>query len=189
MKLSEHFDDYEFTCKCGCGKNNVKQELVDKLEQLFALMDARVIIVTSGCRCAVHSVRVGGSATDGHTCGIAADIQVQKKDGSWYSGYDIAEAAERIGFTGIGVMNGACHVDIRNSDNYVNSHWFGSEIDGNDWVETFQRGTKFPGQKEVTTTDLQLALIARGYDCGPADGIIGPKTTEAMKKALINLWF
>ena len=35
MKLSEHFDDYEFTCKCGCGKNNVDQNLVNKLEELF----------------------------------------------------------------------------------------------------------------------------------------------------------
>ena len=86
-------------------------------------------------------------------------------------------------------MNGACHVDIRNSSNFVNSHWFGDEITGNDWVETFQRGTQFPGQKEVTVADLQLALIAHGYDCGPADGIIGPKTTEAMKRALIDLWF
>jgi len=35
---------------------------------------------------------------------------------------------------------------------------------------------------------LQLALSAHGYDCGQADGVIGPKTTAAMVKALSDLW-
>ena len=163
MKLAEHFDSSEFTCKCGCGGNKIDQRLVDMLEKLFKLMNARVIIVTSGYRCPTHSVRVGGSPSDAHTLGYAADIKVQKQNGSWYTAEDIAEAAERIGFGGIGLMSGACHVDIRHLGGYKNSHWFGDERTGNDNIRTFQRGTKFEGEvTKATSSTPKIQLVIDG---------------------------
>ena len=147
--LTAHFDREEFTCPCGCNRNSIDMRLVNRLEQLHDLMGAKAIIVTSGYRCPTHSVRVGGSTTDAHTKGYAADIKVQKSNGEWYSAEDIAEAAERIGFGGIGLMSGACHCDIRDLGGYKNSHWFGDERTGNDNIETFQRGTKFPSRSVV----------------------------------------
>lgn len=144
--LSEHFDISEFRCKCGCGKGAPSKLLLTRLEKLHKLMGAKAIIVNSGYRCPAYSVRVGGSATDAHTRNIAADIVVKKQDGSLYKAEDIAEAAERIGFGGIGLMNNACHVDTRDSETYTNNHWFGDERDGRNYIKTFQRGTTFPGE-------------------------------------------
>lgn len=145
MKLSEHFDSKEFLCKCGCGQGSPSELLVTRLEQLYNLMDAKAIIINSGYRCPAYSVKVGGSATDAHTRGIAADIVVKKQDGTLYTAEDIAEAAERVGFGGIGLMNNACHVDTRDSESYVNSHWFGDERDGRNYIKTFQRIRRITG--------------------------------------------
>jgi hypothetical protein len=146
--LSAHFDKSEFRCQCGCGGENPSKKLIERLEKMFTLMDAQSIIVTSGYRCPNYSVSIGGYRNDAHTCNIAADIIVNKQGGGTYTSEDIAEAAERIGFGGIGLMNGACHVDNRDSESYVNNHWFGDERDGRNNIKTFQRGTVFPGEQK-----------------------------------------
>lgn len=46
----------------------------------------------------------------------------------------------------------------------------------------------FSPDNSADVKDLQLALITRGYDCGPADGVIGPRTTNAMFYALCDMW-
>ena len=146
--LSKHFDKSEFRCQCGCGGENPSAKLIERLEQLFDLMDAKSIIITSGYRCPNYSVSIGGYRNDAHTCNIAADVIVNKQGGGAYTSEDIAEAAERIGFGGIGLMSGACHLDNRDSEPYVNNHWFGDERDGRNNIKTFQRGTVFPGEKK-----------------------------------------
>lgn len=140
MKLTAHFDSSEFTCKCGCNKNYIDRKLVEKLENLRGDMNAHSIVITSGYRCPSHSVAVGGQSTDAHTVGIAADCIVYKEKGIPYDVETVAEYAERLGFTGIGLMkDNAIHLDIRSKDNYKNSHWFGDERTGNDYIVTFQR--------------------------------------------------
>ncbi len=54
----------------------------------------------------------------------------------------------------------------------------------------FEKSSKrtFSPDNSADVKDLQLALITRGYDCGPADGIIGPRTTNAMFRALCDMW-
>lgn len=187
MKLSTHFDSSEFACKC-CGKSiTMSKLLIDRLEKMHSYMNAKAIYVNSGYRCESNPY---GKKTDAHRCGIAADIRVQKQDGTYYTSQDIAEVAERIGFGGIGLMlPDSCHVDTRDSEPYSNDHWFGNETTGNDFIKTFQRGTKFPGENSKPDIKaIQTALRAHGYDCGAVDGIVGPKTTAAMAKALSDLW-
>lgn len=129
MLITKHFNTSEYECKC-CGNIKLDKRLFDMLEKL-RVKAGKPIIITSGYRCPKHSVNVGGYANDAHTVGIAADITI---DG--YTPWEVAAMAEEIGFTGIGVMSGATHVDIRNSDNYSNSHWFGDERTGEN-VATF----------------------------------------------------
>lgn len=158
MKITEHFDRDEFKCKCGCNQNYISKDLIEKLETLHKAMKAHSIIITSGYRCPKHSVAVGGSSTDAHTVGIAADCIVYKERGIPYSVEDVAEVAERLGFTGIGLMNGAIHLDIRNSSNYKNSHWYGDERTGNNDITTFQRGNS-----AKTTLNITVEINGKKY--------------------------
>lgn len=171
--LSAHFDSSEFRCKCGCGKCNPSQLLITRLEKLHTLMHAKSIIINSGYRCPNYSVRVGGSAMDAHTRNIAADIVVKKQDGTLYTADDIAEAAERIGFGGIGLMNNACHVDTRDSETYANKHWFGDERDGRNYIKTFQRGTVFPGEtKPESQPQKKTMKVTVEYDDHTYSGLL-----------------
>lgn len=43
-------------------------------------------------------------------------------------------------------------------------------------------------EKTVDIKAVQKALNAHGYDCGAADGIAGPKTLNALIKAISDLW-
>ncbi len=64
----------EFTCKCGCGTNNISVALVGKLQ--IARTNAGVpFIVTSACRCEKHNKDVGGVKNSFHTQGLACDIK------------------------------------------------------------------------------------------------------------------
>ena len=188
--LSTHFDSSEFFCEC-CGRSKTMSKLlIDRLEKMFTIMDAKAIYVNSGYRCESNP---WGSKTDAHRRGIAADIKVQKKDGSWYTSWDIAEVAERLGFGGIGLMlPDSCHVDTRDTEPFVNNHWFGNEytygsIPQNDWIRTFQRGTVFAGEKNVSADIVSLQQILNNGGANlVVDGIAGNKTISAVRKYTVE---
>ena len=75
-QLSPHFRSSEFQCKCGKAHDTlISDELVSKLEALYAKLNCSKIIVTSGYRCVTHDKNVGGSGTGQHTKGTAADCR------------------------------------------------------------------------------------------------------------------
>lgn len=68
-----HFKKEEFTCKCGCGLNNMNEEFI------FTLDEARDIAqipfkINCGFRCEKHNKEVGGVTDSAHTKGLAVDI-------------------------------------------------------------------------------------------------------------------
>jgi hypothetical protein len=72
----QHFKKSEFTCKCGCGLNNIQLEVVkiaDEVREHFG----NPAIVTSGSRCSKHNTEVGGVANSRHLQGKAIDMYVQ----------------------------------------------------------------------------------------------------------------
>lgn len=161
--LSEHFDSSEFACKCGCGRSiKMSTILIERLEKLHALMGAKAIYINSGYRCENNPY---GFKTDAHRKGIAADIRVQHKNGDYYTSEDIAEAAERIGFGGIGLMEpDACHVDTRDIEPYDNNHWFGNETTNENFIKTFQKGTIFPGEvQNAVSKEIKVILEIEGH--------------------------
>lgn len=171
--LSAHFDKIEFRCPCGCGEENPSKLLITRLEQVFDIMDAASIIVSSGYRCQNYSPTAGGYRNDAHTCNIAPNIIVNKKGGGCYKAEDIAEVAERVGFGGIGLMNNSCHVDDRDCEPYVNNHWFGDERDGRNNVKTFQRGTVFPGEKYAKKpAEKKTMKVTVNYDDHEFTGLL-----------------
>ena len=107
MKDTIHFKAREFECKCGCGGNEMHQEVVDKLEQARQLAGVPFVI-NSGYRCAKHNKKVGGVPGSSHTLGWAVDIKA--KDGA--SRYHIVSALTTVGFTRIGIDKSFIHVDM-----------------------------------------------------------------------------
>lgn len=74
--ISEHFNRSEFACKCGCGFDTVDIELIEILETVRHRF-MRPITITSGCRCADHNYKIGGSKDSQHIKARAADFKVQ----------------------------------------------------------------------------------------------------------------
>ena len=150
-QLSNHFKLSEFVCKCGkCNGANPSPMLLRKLELLHTGLNCKYILVTSGYRCPEYSVKVGGYMNDAHTKNIAADVICYAQNGNIIPVETVAAYAEKIGFTGIGLMSGgAIHLDIRNKTNYYNDKWFGDERTGKD-VTTFQNYTQIADDNIVT---------------------------------------
>ena len=139
-QLSNHFKLSEFVCRCGkCNGANPNTKLIRLLEILRSNLNCKYITVTSGYRCPEYSVKAGGYSTDAHTKNLAADVICYDQNNRIIPVETVAAAAERIGFTGIGLMNGgAIHLDVRDETNYYNGHWFGDERTGEDHIKTFQ---------------------------------------------------
>jgi uncharacterized protein YcbK (DUF882 family) len=102
----KHFNPEEFTCRCGCGLNNINLQLVGALD--MARKDAGVpFTISSGCRCSTHNRHIGGVSDSAHVGGYAVDIQVRN-------------SAERLRvlkslvryFDRIGMDRNFIHVDI-----------------------------------------------------------------------------
>lgn len=132
-QLSPHFNVSEFRCKCGREHEIlIADELIQKLEKLYAALNCSKIIVTSGYRCTAHDKSVGGSSKGQHTKGNAADICCYGQDGQPISSKTVCCKAQDIGFTGIANITAAyiyTHVDVR-----TGSKWYGDEVKGNSTV-------------------------------------------------------
>lgn len=117
IQITTHFNSREFKCKCGKSHEfKVNEKLVEKLEQLHKALNCSKIIITSGFRCPEYSVKVGGSATDQHTQGYAADFICYDSAGKEIDGRKVSCACQDLGFTGIARCKnsfGAVHGDTR----------------------------------------------------------------------------
>lgn len=71
----KYFKQREFECKCGCGLNNIHDELVRKLDELRGFYGEPLIIV-SGCRCEIHNLLVRGEKSSSHLDGWAVDLRI-----------------------------------------------------------------------------------------------------------------
>lgn len=90
----KHFKKSEFTCKCGCGLNNIQLGVVkiaDEVREHFG----SPAIVTSGTRCSKHNAEVGGVANSRHVKGKAIDMYVQNV--SWYDLLEYLRKLEQKG--------------------------------------------------------------------------------------------
>ncbi len=75
-------------------------------------------IITSGRRTPAHSIEVGGTATDSHTKGLAADIACKDDTEAW----QIIMGALAAGFKRLGRGKGHIHMDI-DPDEPQNIFW------------------------------------------------------------------
>lgn len=109
--ITKNFSQVEFTCKCGCGSDHIKYELVSVLQRIRDTVN-RPVIILSGVRCRTHNAKVGGAKASKHVLGEAADIRV-----NGYTPSQIAKIANGI----LGQRGGVkaytsqnfTHVDVR----------------------------------------------------------------------------
>ena len=97
MIHGKYFTAEELACR-HCGAHGVKQELVDRLDQLRELAGFP-LPVTSAYRCPNHPRELGKESTSGaHVLGLAADLRV-------FGGRALAvlRIALTLGFTGVGL--------------------------------------------------------------------------------------
>lgn len=163
-QISEHFNAFEFKCKCGGNHDfHVSEELVQKLENLRAVLNCSKINISSGYRCIAHDKAVGGSGTGQHTKGNAADICCYDRNGDIISSKIVCCTAQDIGFTGIANINSAytyTHVDVRQGK------WYGDETRGMSYC--------IPGKDFYSYFGIEKGAKAmyKGIDVSEHQGII-----------------
>jgi uncharacterized protein YcbK (DUF882 family) len=115
IKVSKNFMLSEFQCKDGSELVKLDENLLDKLQQLRDMVGP--VQIVSAYRTPEYNKKVGGAPKSQHVEGKAADIKVKGM-----TPLQVAMAAEKVGFTGIGVYthdgNSFTHVDVRASKSY-----------------------------------------------------------------------
>ena len=110
----KHFKKEEFTCKCGCGMNNIDLKLVKILDEIREYF-GQAVVISSGCRCKNHNAKVGGVQGSRHVSGKAADIIVRNvsKDKVLAKCKEyVANGRARYTYTNNSNMGNAVHIDI-----------------------------------------------------------------------------
>jgi len=101
-----HFTKEEFSCKCGCGANEVKTDLINRLE-IVRQMYGKPMRINSGHRCEQANRAAGSRSSSSHVIGEAADIGcTNSKDRDELVGY------LRTQFQRMGIHKLFIHVDI-----------------------------------------------------------------------------
>ena len=72
-KDTKNFKVSEFACKCGCGKDDIDQRVIDMAQAIRDELGVPVR-VNSGCRCEKHNAKSGGVKGSKHVLGKAADL-------------------------------------------------------------------------------------------------------------------
>ena len=119
----KYFTLEEFTCKCGCGKNHIDENLIvllDKIRQHCGFP----FVINSGYRCPAHNKSVG-STSQNHTSGKAADIEIPGDR----SRHKIIKHSLMFGIDRIGIYAGFIHLDIMDLPPAI-------------WLQPFETGEK-----------------------------------------------
>lgn len=120
----KYFDKEEFTCKCGCGINNISDQFINKLNiarKYAEIIDPKCckFYINSGCRCKKYNKVIGGHEKSRHIAtnkiiSDAADIKVVND----HHRSVILTALIIAGFKHIGFATNYIHVDNKNKYGY-----------------------------------------------------------------------
>lgn len=98
----------DFACKCGCGENLIKDEIVKLCNEIQNEVGGSLTI-NSGYRCKTHNSSVGGKSNSQHLLGNAADISCSNIP-NLKKVCKRMQAASKIG--GLGLYPTFVHIDI-----------------------------------------------------------------------------
>ena len=95
----DNFNREEFACKCGCGTNHIKDELIDVFQDIRTVSGVSMT-VNSGYRCPNHTVEASKHKGPGeHSEGWCGDIGISHLDAFKVLGAAMANPK----VTGIGI--------------------------------------------------------------------------------------
>lgn len=177
--LSKNFTRKDFKCPCGCTRQMVDSELVEKLQAIRDKL-GKAIKVTSGYRCITHNAAVGGSSGSKHRYGMAADWRLEDRS---LNPVALGILASAVGFGGIGIYwyagNMFCHADTRGTK----ATWLCDAK--KHYPSTTYLKFVLPTIRRGCTGDANRAatkMLQRLLGLTP-DGIFGEKTENALLKA------
>jgi zinc D-Ala-D-Ala carboxypeptidase len=110
---SKYFRIDEYKCKCGeCGTCQISDNALYMFDRIRELYN-KPMIVTSGCRCLAHNLKVGGSKSSAHVpdkrglC-YALDIKCENS----VDRFRLIKIALSLGCVRIGVAKTFVHLDF-----------------------------------------------------------------------------
>lgn len=108
LLCTEHYCLEEFACKCGCGFNPTRKELLYLCEFIRLLNGDKPLPILEGSRCKAYNDKVGGANDSLHVFGTAAHLPVDDPE-------KIYRDLESIFLYthGLGLHGSYIHVDIR----------------------------------------------------------------------------
>ena len=99
-----NFTEAEFVCKCGCGRADMKESFMGRLQRIRDVY-RRPMTITSGYRCSDYNARISNTGRAGpHTTGRAVDIAV-----SGENAFRLLTAAMSRDVRGIGLKQHGLH--------------------------------------------------------------------------------
>ena len=105
--MFEYFTREEFSCRCGCRRNEIPDEFIRDMDDLREACGFP-LVVNSGWRCENHPAEVEKDHPGEHNR-AAADVRSHNATQL----YVIQEKAYALGFTGIAAGDGFVHIDRR----------------------------------------------------------------------------
>lgn len=105
-----NFTREEFACQCGCGTNEIKDELID-FAQVLRDSVGHSLRVSSGYRCPKHPIEAAKATPGTHSRGIAADFAVRGMEARVLAKYALSHYKGGVGVNMKGVGR-FVHVDV-----------------------------------------------------------------------------
>ena len=109
--LTKNFNREEYACKCGCGRDNIKNELAASV-QLVRDKLKRGIVISSGIRCEAHNTAIKATPSSCHIDGFAADLAYKGSS----ERYQLLNAAMQV-FDRVGIAKNFIHVNVDSTKN------------------------------------------------------------------------
>jgi len=109
---AKYFKVSEYQCPCGCGLSNIHDNALfffDRIREVYG----KPMIVTSGCRCKEHNIKIGGAKKSPHTpqedgYTYALDIAIDNSRDR----HDFITAAVRVGCNRWAYTKSFVHLDF-----------------------------------------------------------------------------
>jgi len=116
----KYFKECEFVCSCGCGKVDVKPDLVFALDELRERLGRPLSITKGGgYRCRNHPDERDKALPGAHSQGMAVDIANPTGE----SRYRLKKLAYEMGFVGIGHGKTFTHLDVGHANASRPADW------------------------------------------------------------------